>query len=272
MKERSINEAIITDIQRFSLHDGPGIRTTVFFKGCDMRCYWCHNPETWKYDAEVLYHKSKCTHCGECVLWCSHNAHVIVDGKHVYDKNKCVDCGKCVIRCISGSLEMCGYSITASELVLELIKDKKYYKASDGGVTFSGGEPLLQAKFLKAAVEMLRNEGIHTAVETALHCKREALDMIMDDIDLFIADIKIMDEEKHQKATGVGNHMILDNIKYLSENKKDIIIRTPMIPEFNDDAESLNAISEFIKTLPSVLYHEKMPYNRLIKKRETKNG
>lgn len=219
---------IVFSTQRFSVHDGPGIRTTVFLKGCPMRCLWCHNPESANFNPELGYHKARCTLCLQCVSFCPSGALSVSRDGIVRDSEKCVMCGKCVKVCPTGATEMYGKEMSADEVAETVRRDRKFYERSGGGVTFSGGEPLSQADFVAECASKLKPDGIHTAVETSLYASRNALDKILPHIDYFMADIKVMDDDIHKKATGCSNRIIpgindsSDNIKktaeFLTEN------------------------------------------------------
>ena len=256
-------KGLITGIQRFSIHDGPGIRTTVFLKGCPMRCFWCHNPETWKVKPEIQFFKEKCIGCGECAKVCPANAHVMQDGQHLFIRERCTACGKCPNACTTGALAMAGKWWKSDDVIRELVKDRKYYQNSEGGITLSGGEPFMQKEFVKEILGRIRQEGIHTAVETAAFCKWEDIQELLPTLDLVIMDIKVMDDNIHQKVTGVSNKQILDNALRLSKEKVHLIIRTPVIPGVNDNCEAIKEIADFIRLFPNLLDYELMPFHNM---------
>jgi len=244
----------VSEIQRFSLHDGPGIRTTVFFKGCQLRCQWCHNPETLSSEKEILRYENKCAGCGICTTMCP-------AGVNVYDK-KCVRCGKCVDSCPSGALKLAGNYISVEDVVSEILEDDVFYGTS-GGVTLSGGEPVLQAEFAGAVLKECRHLGINTAIETNLAYPWLLLDSLLPSLDIVIFDIKIWDNEKHIKYTGRSNREILDNIKKLGGTSTRIIARTPLIKGVNDADEDIGPIAGFLSNIENIEYYELLEYHVL---------
>lgn len=234
-------KATIFDIQRNSYVDGPGIRTTVFFKGCNLRCKWCHNPESQHFEKEILFYENKCTKCGRC-------ENLSVDNESFF--------------CFNDAKEICGKEYTVDEVFNEFIKDKSFYETSGGGVTFSGGECMLQMDFLLEILKMCKENGIHTAVDTAGNVQWDRFEKILPYTDLFLYDIKCFSEKLHIKGTGVSNKLIIKNLKKLSEKfKGDIIIRIPVIPGFNDDSAEMKKIADFllglrIKDVELLPYHE----------------
>ena len=223
-------------IKRFEIHDGPGIRTTVFLQGCPLSCRWCHNPEGLKGRPVLGFRENKCVSCGACTAVCG--AHGIVNGKHVYDRSKCVSCGKCVERCVNNALTLYGREVNAEELLPVLLEDRPFYESScgaeRGGVTISGGEPLLQADLTVELLRLLRQNGIDTALDTCGFAPREAFERALPYTDHFLFDIKAIDASLHRELTGVSNEMILSNIAFLSEKGADIEVRVPFIPGMND--------------------------------------
>ena len=234
----------IFNIQRFSIHDGPGIRTTVFMKGCNLRCLWCHNPESHKKCDQLMFYKEKCTHCGKCIELC--------DRRHT---EECVACGRCVSVCESSALEICGREINTVGLFEEIKKDIKFYNTSGGGVTFSGGEPLLQYEFLGEVLKLCKNANINTAVETAANVPWSVFEELLPYIDYIICDIKSLDEKKHIFGTGASNKLILSNVEKLKNSGKEVLFRTPFIIGFND--EEIGDIAKMV--FPCRL--ELMPYH-----------
>ena len=252
---------VLTAIQRFSLHDGPGIRSTVFFKGCNMRCAWCHNPETLRGEPEVLYYRSKCVGCGACAQVCP--SHRVEGGKMVYDRAACADHGACAQVCFSGALEMCGKEYTVQDVLHEVMQDVDYYAQSGGGVTLSGGEVLLQPQFAAELLSALHKEGVHTAIESNLNVDFSTLEALLPDLDLVMCDLKLWDEDAHRRWTGAGNARIRENIARLSRSGKPFIVRTPVIPGVNDSEAEIAAIAGFVGQLPGLAYYELLNFNPL---------
>ncbi len=246
----------IVAIKRFEIHDGDGIRTTLFLKGCPLKCKWCHNPEAISPEPQVAYLKEKCIGCGECVSVCS--AHRFSGGKHVYDRNKCVYCGKCENVCLGDALTFYGKEISPEEALTFLMEDGIFYKSSGGGVTLSGGEPLLQADFCMELLKLLKAEGIHTAVDTCGFAKRKDIDKIIDYTDVFLYDLKYYDDKKHIQYTGQTNKTIFENLEYIDKKGKPVEIRIPLIPTINDD--QIEPIGRFLATLKHIKKVKLLPY------------
>ncbi len=248
--ESSENHAYVANIQRFTVHDGPGIRTELFLKGCPLRCEWCSNPETYERFPQVGVFTKKCIGCGYCLKACSEhgrNAIKIGDNRVVgIDRNACANCLLCEQECMSGALTIWGKKMTVEDAMDVIRRDREFYDRSGGGVTLSGGEPLLQWRFCLELLKLCKAEGINTCLESALHVNPKILDEVAPYIDLFITDIKQMDSDIHKKFTGVGNELILSNIKKLVDMEMPLIIRMPIIPGFNDNAEYVDNASDFI--------------------------
>lgn len=252
----------IFDIQRMSLHDGPGIRTTVFFKGCSMRCFWCHNPESLIPGPNIQFFTDRCIGCRLCETVCPETCHCFNDsGAHIFQRNNCKKCGKCAKICPSGSLVKTGEKVTLEELVSLVSRDKAFYDHSGGGVTASGGEPLLQSKFLSAFFQTLKVQGIHTAMETALNVPEEALMDVLPHTDFFFADMKHPDSAIHKALTGAANERILQNFSILDKSGLPYAIRIPVIPGVNDTEEVMRAFQANIRKLRHPMYLELMPYH-----------
>ena len=232
----------VFDIQRYSIHDGKGIRTVVFLKGCPLRCKWCANPESWTLESQLFYKKSSCIHCHMCIDTCQ-NSEVTLENNEIKLQKGNYDF---VRVCPTEALCVKGTWMTVEEVMREIRKDLPFYKQSNGGVTFSGGEPLLQADFTLALLKQCKAEGISTAVETTGYVELSILDKILPYVDLFLYDVKTMNDEKHQYYTGVSNTKILSNLKYIAK-KADIMVRTPMIPNVNDRYEDIQAILNYLK-------------------------
>lgn len=254
--------ATTINIQKFSVHDGPGIRTTVFFKGCPLKCWWCHNPESQKQNHEIIYFQERCTRCGVCVKRCEENAIEIKDNIVITDKDKCNLCGKCCDFCQSNAREYVGKEFTVRELMKEIIKDEAFYDESGGGVTFSGGEPLIYADFLKEVLQACNTRGIHTTVDTCGYAEWANFEKILGKVDLFLYDLKLMNDEKHKKYTGVGNKLILENLNRLSERGCNIFIRMPIIAGVNDDDEHINESICYLSNL-NIIQVNLLPYHKM---------
>ena len=253
--------SIIFNIQKFSIHDGPGIRTTVFFKGCPLNCMWCHNPESQNSSLEMLHNKDKCTLCQTCLAVCPQNAITLENNTIVTDMDKCDFCGKCSINCIYGIREIAGKEYTVDQVVSEVLKDKIFYEESNGGVTLSGGEPLSYIDFVEELLERLQDNDIHTAVDTSGVASFDVLERISKYTDLFLYDLKLMDDEKHQKYIGVSNELVIENLKKLSKIHNNINIRLPIIEGVNADLGHINGVINLIdgmgiKDINLLPYHD----------------
>ncbi|MBP1743848.1 MAG: radical protein [Firmicutes bacterium] len=242
-----MEKAKVFNIQKFSVHDGPGIRTTVFFKGCPLSCIWCHNPESQSFSREIMVDKEKCTLCGRCVAKCGNDAVSMKDGSLVNDYASCDFCGTCADFCVSNAREIVGEELTVAEIIKEIEKDRMFYDQSKGGVTFSGGEVMCQPGVLAELARRCRDKGIHVAVDTCGYVPFSSFEKVMDYVDLFLYDIKLMDSELHTEYTGKDSMLILDNLKKLSDLGANISLRLPIIGGINDDEANIGAILEFIK-------------------------
>lgn len=247
------------NIQRFSVHDGPGIRTTLFFKGCNLRCRWCHNPESYLPEPQMQYFVEKCVGCGECMAVCEQGIR-IENGTRVGTEH-CVLCRKCEEACMSGALKFAGEEYTAQELVNLALRDRDYYESSGGGVTASGGEPLLQYRFVRELFEALQQAGISTALDTAGNVEPQRFLEVLPFTDLVLLDLKIMDEELHRKYTGVSNRRILENARMLMERGQRMQIRVPVIAGVNDTMENARALRAFVGDCPWVEEVRFLPYH-----------
>jgi pyruvate formate lyase activating enzyme len=253
---------IIFNLQKYSIHDGPGIRTTVFFKGCPLNCVWCHNPESQHIRRELMFWEDRCTLCGNCKKACNSDAIEYKESSIIYHKDKCVLCGSCTEFCPRNALELSGKDITKTSLMKEIEKDLVFYEESGGGVTFSGGEPLMQIDFLEGILTACNKKGIHTTLDTTLFSTWGNLLRIAPFVDLFLIDLKHMDSKKHKELTGVPNESILENIRGLSALKKNIYIRIPIIPGINDDEKNLKETAEFILEL-NIIQVNILPYHKI---------
>lgn len=252
-------KATIVDIKRLAVHDGDGIRTTVFFKGCPLKCVWCHNPESIDFKPQLAYYQSKCIGCMECVSVCPSSAHTSDNGAHRFDRYLCQSCGKCEAVCLGEALKLYGREMTVEELLPLLLEDKDFYENSGGGVTLSGGECLMQADFCVALLKRLKENGIHTAVDTCGFVSRDTLSKVIPYTDVFLYDTKAIDDTVHIRCTGQSNRIILDNLQYLDSVGKHIEIRIPYVPGWNDDQiEKIRAFLSGFHTIPQV---KVLPYH-----------
>lgn len=256
-------KGIVTEIQRFSLQDGPGIRTTVFLKGCNMHCSWCHNPETLKHMPEIMFYPIRCIGCGKCVEVCPQGAHSIANGVHTIDRDVCVGCGKCAEACYAEALQKCGTRMSAKQIMDEVVQDKPYYDNSNGGMTISGGECLCQSAFVEQLIDAAHERGIHAAIETNLSFDFARIEDVLRKCDLVMFDIKLMDDEMHKKYTGVSNAKVLENAKRLDELGIPFIVRTPLIPGVTDTDENVAAIADYIKDMKHLVRYELLNFNTL---------
>ena len=263
-KEQSNRQArgFVFDIKRYAIHDGPGIRTTVFFKGCPLQCRWCHNPESSKPDPEPALRRARCIRCGRCVEVCPNGAISLLENGPVTDAGKCELCGQCVDACVAGAREIIGRAMTVDEVMDEVEKDVIFYDESGGGVTFSGGEPLMQPDFLLGLLDQCRSRRIHSAVDTSCYAEPEIVESVGEKADLFLCDLKHMDSSVHERFAGAGNRLILQNVELLSKMGKEIVIRIPIVPGFNDERENIEAAAEFAASLQGVSRVDILPYNR----------
>ncbi|MGI5817098.1 MAG: glycyl-radical enzyme activating protein [Armatimonadota bacterium] len=253
--------ARIADILRFSTHDGPGIRTTVFLKGCPLSCVWCHNPETISTAAEIGYVPKKCVGCGECVRVCPESAHRIEDGRHVFDRALCVACGACAEVCLGEALTLYGREMSADEVLDTVLRDRAFYERTGGGLTLSGGEPLLQVSFCAELLVLAKREGIHTAVDTCGAVPWGAFEQVLPLTDLFLYDLKHTDPVVHRRFTGADNALVLRNLRGLAESGAAIEIRIPIVPGVNDDDAFRSAADDLLGGLAGISAVKRLPFN-----------
>jgi pyruvate formate lyase activating enzyme len=244
----------IFDVQRYSLHDGPGIRTTVFLKGCPARCLWCHNPESQAFGPEVVVVETRCAHCGTCETVCPHGAPPPGSGL-------CEACGACVEACPAGARQLAGREVTADEVMAEVLRDRIFFEDSHGGVTFSGGEPLAQYDFLRALLEAAGDRGLHTAVDTCGFAPRERLLALAPLVDLFLFDVKLVNDARHRELTGLPSRPILDNLRALAGIHGNVWIRVPVVPGYTDGEDDMTAAAALVADLPGVRHVSLLPYH-----------
>ena len=253
----------IFDVQRFSIHDGPGIRTTVFLKGCPLRCIWCHNPEGAAPGPMLSFLPELCIGCGYCFQICPREAHTIEDDVHELDRAVCEVCGACAEECYAQALELIGRDVTVEEVMGEVLRDRPFYETSGGGITLSGGDPTFQMDFTEALLRVAREEGLNTCVETSGFTNCANLPRIEELVDLFLYDIKETDPQRHQDCTGVSNELILANLRALHARGARILLRCPIIPGYNDRADHFEALATLAVELPDLVGLEVMPYHAL---------
>ena len=258
-----MSSGIVFDIQKFSLHDGPGIRTTVFLKGCGLRCWWCHNPESQQPRPELLLRAELCIGCGACVAECPQAA-IHQDGdQFVTDREACTRCGSCMPVCAADAREIVGQEMTVEQVLDDVLRDDIFYNESGGGITFSGGEPLLQGDFLHDLLQACKAHDLHTVVDTCGYAKTDVLARVRPYVDLFLYDIKVMDDARHREVTGASNKLILENLRYLAQHNHPVVVRVPIIPNINDDETNLRQFSELVRSMPNIQGVNILAYHKL---------
>ena len=262
----------IFDIKKYALHDGPGIRTTVFLKGCPLSCQWCHNPEGHGDAPRVVYDLQRCIGCRDCMNACPQNAISATPDGMSTDRQNCIGCGVCTDACPAGARRISERTVTVGQILETIKADVLFYDQSGGGVTFSGGEPLLQAEFLVDVLRACGRYDIHRAVDTSGQAQRSDLQTVARHTDLFLYDVKLMDSKRHQQFTGVPNQTILDNLAYLHHSGAHIIIRFPLIPDVNDDRENLDQLCRFLNTLEGLREIHILPYHAYQKNKYSRFG
>ena len=258
-----MHTGLVFDIQRFAIHDGPGIRTTVFLKGCPLHCVWCHNPESQAPGMEIFYLPEKCIGCQACGDVCPEGAHHFEDDTHSLDRAICVRCGACTLECYSGGLERVGQEMSVEAVLAEVLKDQPFYRTSGGGLTLSGGEPMQQFDFTRALLLAAKEAGLHTCLETSGCSSRERYLEIAPLVDLFLFDVKETDPELHRQFTGVSNQAIRSNLLALDQSGARLILRCPLIPGLNDRPEHFAGICELANQLKNVVEIHILPYHPL---------
>lgn len=254
--------ALITAIKHFAVHDGDGIRTTVFLKGCGLKCVWCHNPEGISFQEQLSYMREKCVACGRC---CICDANRMEEGKHVFNRQQCMVCGQCLSRCPNGAFRLYGREMSVDEVFAEVMEDRAFYANSGGGVTLSGGEALYHTEFCVALLKKLKEQGIHTAVDTSGFVPEGAIEAVSPYTDIFLFDLKAADPQVHERCTGHTNERILKNLYWIDSHQKDIEIRIPFVPDWNDG--EIPAIADIIGGLHQVKKVRVLPYHAYAKSR-----
>lgn len=252
----------VFNIQRFSVEDGPGIRTNVFLKGCPLNCAWCHNPESKRREAELFYTPDKCIGCGACTAVCEQGCHRITEFGHVFDRTDCIRCGKCVKTCYAGALELCGKEMSSDEVLTEVLKDRAFY-GSGGGLTLTGGEPFFQPEFALEILKKAKEAGLHTCVETSGQTSGEIIRKAAALTDLFLFDFKCADPELHRQYTGVSNEGIIRNLRLLDTLDAQVVLRLPVIPEVNLTDAHFEAAAQLAKELQGIIEVDLLPYHPL---------
>lgn len=257
-----MSKGIILNTKQFEIHDGPGMRTTLFLKGCPLRCKWCHNPESFIMKTQLAYYAHKCTLCGKCADVCPNGVHTFDENhRHGMNRELCTLCGKCAAACPNNTFTLFGKEVEPSDILPELLEDKVFFDGSGGGVTISGGEPLMQADFTAELLKLLKDNGVHTALDTCLYAPKEALDKVLLYADMFLIDVKSIDEDVHKNCTGVSNKTILENLKYVDSLGKPYEVRIPFV--LGQNSGEIEKIAEFLSSLTSMVGVRVLPYHNL---------
>lgn len=263
LKIMAITSGTVLSTHKFALHDGPGIRTTVFLKGCPLKCKWCHNPESISHKKEVAFFEDKCTLCGACVDACPNGAHSITNNKHIYNRNLCQTCSKCVEVCNYNALELTGIVENVKNIISEIEKDSIYFNESGGGVTISGGEPLAQPEFAFELLKAAKSKGIHTCLDTSGQASKHWYEKTLPYVDLYLFDYKETVDIRHKELTGVSNKLILENLDFLYKNAKKIELRCPIIPSVNDSVKHFKGIVNMERRYPNLQKITILPYHNV---------
>ena len=253
----------VFQIQRFSLFDGPGVRTVVFLKGCPLRCKWCHNPEGLSHKPQILFQASRCIGCMDCVSACVHCCHADADGLHRFDRTGCIGCGKCARQCCTGALSLAGMEMTAQEVLAQVLRDREVYLQSGGGMTLSGGEPFAQPEFTMQLLQEAKQAGLHTAIETSGYAPADVIQAAAAYTDLFLYDYKATGEALHKALCGVSNRRILENLQLLDALGAQVILRCPIIPGQNQTPEHIHGICTVAAAHSCIQQVHLEPYHRL---------
>jgi len=268
-----MSEGIVFDIQKFSINDGPGIRTTVFLKGCTLNCAWCHNPESKSFLPQLSFKEDKCIYCGACQAVCPNQVHFVSkDGIHTLNRDACQACGKCVEACPTGALSIYGKKMSVEDVILEVKKDKAFYDNSNGGMTLSGGEPLAQPRFAIDLAKAAKSENISVVIESALAVQAQVLKDIVEYVDWFYIDHKLTNLNDFKNYIGGDPHLVLDNLALLDQYNANIVLRCPIIPNINDNQEHFAMISTLAQTYSSIDHVEILPYHPMGKSKAKEIG